>query len=243
MRPRLAVILAAGRGVRLGHRGLEIPKGFITIAGRPIVERSIDALKGAGIERIRIVTGHLAPQYDALAGRGDVIETVFNPEYADTGSLVSLLCAGPIDEPYLLVESDLLYDVRAPRLLVESSFPDVLLASGPTSSGDEVYVAAADGRLTDLNKSADALRGPRVGELVGITRVSQALHARILQEAKTLLAATRRVEYEHALVAAARHQAIHVLVAPDLVWTEIDDESHLARARGLIAPRLGLPHT
>lgn len=241
MRPRLAVILAAGRGVRLGPLGREIPKGFISIGERAIVERSIDALAAAGIERIRIVTGHLGEQYDALARRAPLaITTVRNPDYAETGSLVSLLCAGPIDEPYLLVESDLLYESRAPRLLVESPQPDLLLASGPTASGDEVYVGAVNGRLTDLSKRIDALRGACVGELVGLTRISPPLHAHVMSEAARLLDTTRRIEYEQALVAAAGRHPLHVLVAGDLVWTEIDDELHLARARDLIAPRLGL---
>jgi choline kinase len=109
------------------HQGAlerEIPTGFITIAGRPIVERSIDALRAAGIERIRIVIGHLAAQYDA----------------------------DPIDEPYLLVESDLLYDARARRLLVDAPFQDLLLASGATRSGDE----AARAEL--FRGSGDSLR-------------------------------------------------------------------------------------
>jgi choline kinase len=187
------------------------------------------------------VTGHLAAQYDALASSaGGWITTVHNPDYAASGSLVSLLCAGPIDEPYLLVESDLLYEPRAAQLLVDAAEPDLLLASGPTGSGDEVHVGAVDGRLTDLTKDPQALTGQAVGELVGLTRISPPLHARVLSEAQRLLASTRRVEYEQALVAAARHHPLPVLVAAALIWTEIDDESHLARARGVIAPRLAL---
>lgn len=79
-----------------------------------------------------------------------------------SGSLVWLTSVGPVDEPYLLVESDLLYERRAPRLLVESPHEDVLLASGPTNSGDEVYVGANDGRVVDLSKRRDELRGTRV---------------------------------------------------------------------------------
>jgi choline kinase len=241
MRPRLAVILAAGRGVRLGPLGREIPKGLITIGGRPIIERSIDALRAAGIERVLIVTGHLGAQYDSLMrSAAGAIAIVHNPDYADSGSLVSLTCAEPIDEPYLLVESDLLYEPRAPRLLVESARPDLLLASGPTSFGDEVYVGAEGGRLTGLSKRIDALQGTCVGELVGLTRVSPALHAHIRSEAARLLETTRSADYEQALAAAAKRHPCHVLVSDDLVWTEIDDEAHLARARHVIAPRLGL---
>jgi 2-aminoethylphosphonate-pyruvate transaminase len=237
--PRLAVILAAGRGVRLGALGRETPKGFLQLAGTTLIERSIAALRDAGIERIVIVTGHLAAHYADLAGRlGAWVTLVHNAEYATSGSLVSLIAVGPLEEPYLLVESDLLYERRAPRLLMQSSSPDVLLASGTTGSGDEVYVGAEAGLLVDLNKQLAGLRGTRAGELVGLTRVSPALHAHILSEAGRLLAHTRQVDYEAALVAAAVHHPLPVLVVDDLLWTEVDDEKHLARALSTIVPHL-----
>jgi 2-aminoethylphosphonate-pyruvate transaminase len=240
MTPRLAVILAAGRGVRLGPLGREMPKGFLEIGGHTLIERSLSLLRDAGIERAVIVTGHLADHYAALAARlGPWVTLVHNAEYATSGSAVSLAAAGAIDEPYLLVESDLLYEPRAPRLLVDSSDGDVVLASGTTHSGDEVYVGAKDGRLVDLSKQLDRLAAPRVGELVGLTRVSPALHAEILRQASRLLADTRQVEYETTLVAAARHHPVSVLVVDDLVWTEVDDTNHLSRAVSTIVPRLG----
>lgn len=239
MTPRLAVVLAAGRGVRLGPLGEEIPKGFLQVTGVPFIERSIAALRDAGITRVHLVTGHLSEHYHALAARlGSWVTLSHNADFAVTGSLVSLLCAGAIDEPYLLVESDLLYERRAPRLLVDAAEPNVLLASGATASGDEVYVGADGERLVDLTKRLGELRGTRVGELVGLTRISPALHRQIIAESTSLLATTRRVEYEAALVAAARTQPIRVLVVEDLVWGEVDDVDHLARAQTRIAPRL-----
>lgn len=236
------MILAAGRGVRLGARGQEVPKGFLEVGGQTLIERSLAALRTAGIERVTIVTGHLSDHYAALAARvGEWVTLVHNTEYATSGSLVSLTCVGSIDESYLLVESDLLYEPRAPRLLVESPRGDLLLASGPTGSGDEVYVGSENGYLVDLTKRAHELRGTRVGELVGLTRVSPALHAELLSQADRLLAKTRHVEYEAALVAASRRHPVPVLVIDDLVWTEVDDASHLARAVDTIAPRLNLP--
>jgi 2-aminoethylphosphonate-pyruvate transaminase len=239
MTPRLAVVLAAGRGVRLGALGREIPKGFIPMDGVPLIERSLGALRAAGIERALIVTGHLQEHYQSLVARlGPWVSLAHNPDFATTGSLASLACAADIDEPYLLVESDLLYEARAPRLLLEAPEADLLLASGPTGSGDEVYVAATNGRLTDLTKRLEALQGPQVGELVGLTRISVSLHAEVLAEARRLFETTRMVDYETALVAAAARHPLSVLVVDDLVWTEVDDERHLARARTLILPAL-----
>jgi len=53
----IAVILAAGMGVRLGALGQTIPKGFLQLGDQPIVAESIAQLHACGIERIIIVTG------------------------------------------------------------------------------------------------------------------------------------------------------------------------------------------
>jgi 2-aminoethylphosphonate-pyruvate transaminase len=241
--PRLAVILAAGRGIRLGALGEEAPKGFLQLGGTTLIARSIDALRAAGIERVIIVTGHLAAHYERLAQQlGGWVTTIHNAEFAASGSLVSLACVGDVGEPYLLVESDLLYERRAPRVLLESEQPDLLLASGSTQSGDEVYVGTVDGRLVDLTKRRSDLRGTPAGELVGLTRISSSLHTEILAQAERLLSQTPHVEYETALVAAAHHRALPVLVVDDLVWTEVDDAAHLDRAVTNILPRIADRH-
>ena len=56
-----ALLVAAGRGERLGAAGR--PKAFVALAGRPMLEWSLDALRAAGIERIVVALpeGEAAP--------------------------------------------------------------------------------------------------------------------------------------------------------------------------------------
>ena len=61
----------------------------------------------------------------------------------------------------------------------------------------------------------------------------------MLDTAAKRFAATRHMDYEtDCLVAAARVKAVSCHVVEDLIWCEIDDESHLARARELIYPTI-----
>ena len=79
-----SVILAAGRGVRMGPTGREIPKGFITIGGQTLIRRSLDQLFAHGIARVVIVTGHLSECYERLAADDPArIACCHNPNYAD----------------------------------------------------------------------------------------------------------------------------------------------------------------
>jgi 2-aminoethylphosphonate-pyruvate transaminase len=238
---KTAVILAAGRGTRLGKRGLEAPKGFLQIGEKPIIQESLDRLKAAGVEKVVIVTGHLAHFYEKLAAdSGGFVRTVHNPDYADSGSMYSLYQARKAlgNEAFFLLESDLIYESRALAALKEQSESDCILMSGFTGSGDEVWIYAPEGYLVDMGKVRKRLPGPPCGELVGVSLLSPEGYSRLCIEAERLFSESLKVEYETALVASSRKKPIACHLVSDLVWSEIDDESHLQRAKTRIYPRL-----
>jgi len=233
-----AVILAAGRGIRIENVLKDVPKGFIRIDGTTLIERSLGLLADAGIRRTVIVTGHLAEFYESLPPRFPGVETVKNPRYAESGSMYSFYCARPrIDGDVLLLESDLLYEPRALDILLAAEYEDAVLLSGRTHSGDEVYVETRDGRLANMSKNPGLLASI-AGELVGISKISLELYRAMIREAESMFERSLHVEYEQALTAAAQTRPVQGLVVEDLVWTEIDDENHLKRARENVLPRL-----
>jgi 2-aminoethylphosphonate-pyruvate transaminase len=228
-----AVILAAGMGTRLKSLGQQAPKGLLAMEGEPIIEGSIRRLRRAGIDRITIVTGYRSESYQALAARyPELVDTVHNPHYADSGSMYSLYMAREcLMEDFLLLESDLIYEQRALDTLLDSAQPNLLLLSGATGAGDEVYVEAKDGCLSAMSKDQGELNGEVAGELVGITRVSRDLFAGMCGYASTCFERTRHVDYEtDALVAAGKSVPVHCIKVTDLLWSEIDDETHYRRA-------------
>ena len=58
-RPNVALILAGGRGTRLGPITNSLPKPMVSVAGKPILERLINHLLGYGISHIVISVGYL----------------------------------------------------------------------------------------------------------------------------------------------------------------------------------------
>jgi choline kinase len=238
---RTAVILAAGCGLRMKDAGLKRPKGFITIGQIPIVEESVIRLSASGISRLLIVTGHLQDYYIGLAARyPELITLVHNSRYEDSGSMYSLsLVAEQINESFLLLESDLVYEQRALAEVMGHPSADTILVSGPTGSGDEVHVETSDEHLLRAMAKDRTRLGPHIiGELVGISKLSHSCFLAMIRHADEVFLRTLRLDYEDALVAAAETVPLHCHLIADLVWSEIDDEAQLSRVRRTVYPAI-----
>ena len=235
-----AVILAAGLGTRLKGYTQERPKGFLEVDGDSLIERSIKHLLRHGITRIIIGTGYFHEHFDELKEKFQGITTLRNEDYATTGSMYTLyLLRNLIDGPFLLLESDLLYDPAALDHLLSDNRQDVILASGATRSGDEVFIQHSTmGFLQNMSKNTAQLSHIN-GELVGISKISQNLLGKMVAFAETYFTTGKRMmNYEDALVGASAECDIFIKVIDDLAWCEIDDENHLERALTLVYPKI-----
>ena len=65
-KPKNAVILAAGFGMRMVPINMETPKGLLKVNGEPLIERTIKQLNEAGIREIYVVVGFMKEQYEYL---------------------------------------------------------------------------------------------------------------------------------------------------------------------------------
>ena len=151
-----AVILAAGRGTRMGALTAEIPKPMLPIRGRPMLEIVLERLAAAGIERFLIVIGY----------GGETIRTHFektNPNVGfvwqnpvdgtASGALLARSFCG--DQPFLLTYGDILCDPAEYRQAVQT-----------VSSNSQVTAAVA------VKAVDDPWQGAAVYETAGrITRI------------------------------------------------------------------------
>jgi choline kinase len=235
-----AVILAAGLGARLRGAWPDEPKGCLRIGGETLVERQLRLLAARGVTRTVVVGGYRIESYRRIASTRPGVEVVDNPAYAETDSMASLdlALARLPGEDVLVLESDLYYEPRALDAVLGHQAPDVVLASGPTGAGDEVWVEAPGQRVLALSKDPARLRS-RDGEYVGVVRVSAALGATLRLLYSRFVAARGHggMAYDtEALDAAAARHALALCLVPDLLWGEIDDLGHLARVRDRVAP-------
>lgn len=230
-----AVILAAGMGSRI--RDLHaLPKGFIALSKNTIIEESIRSLHYFGIDDIVIITGFAASYYEALSEKQKTFRTLFNPNYHCFNSLYSLYCAKElITQDFLLLESDIIYENRAIEKILSDKHQDVILLSGETQSGDEVYVESKNQNLIRMSKQKNQLSVDQIyGEFVGINKLSLESYQFLMDECAHNQHLLETGCYdEQGLVSITQRNAVHCLKIPDLLWSEIDNAFQLERAKRL----------
>ncbi len=144
-RVRTAVLLAAGLGSRLAPFTDAVPKCMVPVSGMPILGRLVRSLDRCGFERLVVVTGYRSDVIRDYLGKrfGQLaIEYVVSPVFETTNNIYSLwLVRDLIDEAFLLVESDLVFDTD---LLLPLLRPDRIAVSRqlPWMSGTTVTLAA-----------------------------------------------------------------------------------------------------
>jgi 2-aminoethylphosphonate-pyruvate transaminase len=234
-----AVVLAAGRGIRLQgvHGGL--PKGLLRVGGAPLIQRSLETLQACGVGRVVLITGYRADAYrDFLSDRFPSVEVRHNPDFAHTGSMHSLFMArDAMEQPFLLVESDLLYESRAVIEMLDRPAGDHLLLSGATGQGDEVYAYGAGGRLLRLSK-ARLPHAPLQGEFVGICRLTPATLEAMCRHYESRAGIKSRYEYDDCLSDLSGVIRFNLHRIDDLRWAEIDDPAQYRRAVESLVPAL-----
>lgn len=101
-KPKRAIILAAGFGMRMVPINTEIPKGLLEINGEPLIERIIKQLHEVNIREIYVIVGFMKEKYEYLIDEYNV-ELVVNEEYANKNNLHSInLVKGHLENAYIV---------------------------------------------------------------------------------------------------------------------------------------------
>lgn len=248
------VILAAGRGRRLGALGGRTPKWLLDVAGATIAERQLEgvARAGPGVDSVTIVVGHAARAVSRLAAQVEPeLTLVYNPEYERLNNWYSLLLAMRI------------LDEREPRgrlalfngdLLADPDWFASFLRAACTATHDALIAVDTTRNLTDESMKVSARSGsPPVlerigklgieapaGEYVGMLMVQGQARERLRAALEGYLGCEAAADrwYEHAIGETAAAGVDWVLwPTPDSRWVEIDDESDYAAAQQLGGPR------
>lgn len=115
-----AVIMAGGKGTRLGALTRDTPKPMLRVAGRPILERIVLHLAGFGFQRIFLsinYLGHIVEEHFGDGSRfGCRIEYLREEVPLGTGGALALLPERP-SAPLLVMNGDLVTQADFPAMI------------------------------------------------------------------------------------------------------------------------------
>lgn len=91
-KPKRAVILAAGYGMRMVPISSRVSKGLLEVNNERLIERLIEQLHDSAITDITIVVGFMKEKYEYLIDKFNV-NLIVNPQYSEKNNLYSLYLA------------------------------------------------------------------------------------------------------------------------------------------------------
>ncbi len=171
----IGVILAAGMAKRLRPLTDTKPKCLLKVGERTLLERTIDAMRLAGIQEFLVVTGYRGEMIrDFLTSHFSLLTFHFldNTDYEHNNNIYSLwmACQKVRGCDFLLMDSDILCDPAAVVRIAQEQTSALAINRHELGEEEMKVVIDADNRITEISKTCrpeDAM-----GESVGIEKIT-----------------------------------------------------------------------
>lgn len=218
-----AMILAAGRGERMGALTADTPKPLLALDGDTLIERQLHRLAGAGVAEAVVNVSYRGGQIRRALGDGTRygLRIRYSPEpEPPLGTAGGIVAALPLlgADPFLLVSADVLSDFDVGRLDTAGALGQLVLVPNPAHHPAGDYGLARDGCLS--------LSAPRL-TYAGIALLKPELFAGLEPGPR----AWNEV-FDPAVAAGRLKGVMHAGL-----WIDVGTPERLAAARALLAAR------
>ncbi|MGQ9800555.1 MAG: phosphocholine cytidylyltransferase family protein [Candidatus Saccharicenans sp.] len=162
-----AIILAAGRGTRLG---MDLPKAMVEInSGRAIIDYQVENLKPfIPVQNILLVVGF---KQELIRARHPELHYVVNERFAVTNTSKSLLKGlNRLDEDVLWLNGDVIFERELIPKMLSAGCSCVLVDNKRCGPEEVKYRVDDKGYITEISKQVEKAEG----EALGVNLVSRA---------------------------------------------------------------------
>lgn len=184
----IAIILAAGRSMRLRPLTDDRPKCLLPMGSKTILDWQLDALRSVGVHDLLVVVGYRQDMIRGhLAQHPDMrITYVENPNFATTNTLFSLRCALETHEgDFYYLNADVVFDPQIMARLAPGEDGAYLAIDKKQCREEEVKVQIENGRIIAIGKHLN----PETcdGEFIGVAKfcgnAARSFRAQVLADA------------------------------------------------------------
>lgn len=230
-----AIILAAGRGSRMGNLTALQPKGLVTLAGQTLLERQCHTLNAHGFDQIAIVRGY---QPEAFTLKH--VTYFDNPDWQQTNMVMSL-CAAKTwleQDTCVVTYADIVYGAAVLQPLSSHS-GDIVLPynrnwlhlwqnrfADPLSDAESFRVDAT-GHLLEIGNKCQSLSEIQ-GQYMGLLRFTPTGWQTVWQVLNQFTPESQNRLDMTSLLQLLLHQGVAIDTFPsDSLWLEIDSQPDL----------------
>ena len=235
----IGVILAAGMAKRLRPLTDTKPKCLLPVAGRTLLERTVDAMHQAGITEFVVVTGYRADMIrDFLSFHfpHSTFHYLHNADYAHNNNIYSLWMAGQVvrGREFLLMDSDILCDPAAVVRIAQE--PVSALAVNCHELGEEEMKVVVDSEMRIKEISKTCCPEDAMGESVGIEHITADYSEALFRELDQMILSEGLVDifyeraFEHLI---PQGHTFRVVDTTDYFSYELDTPEDYQRAQEL----------
>jgi CDP-L-myo-inositol myo-inositolphosphotransferase len=237
------LIIAAGEGSRLSHRGDSKP--LVPLLELPLIERVILNAKGVGITDFYIVTGYngekLRNHLDQFAQNRDLkITHLINNQWEKENGLSVLKAKEKIDENFILLMSDHIFDKSMLEDLMQTQEKvadgEIILAvdynlKNKTVDVDDVTKVLVDdkGRILNIGKNIKEYNAYDTGIFLCSPAIFEALEESS-DNGDTSLSAGIKI--------LAKQKKARVFDIKGKYWIDVDDENAFKKAENILLANL-----
>ena len=235
------LIIAAGKGSRLRQQGDSKP--LIPILGLPLIERVIRTAMEAGADDFLVVTGYQEELIRSfLVSLTDRLECsitpIFNEDWGKENGLSVLKAKEYLQEPFLLLMADHLFDPSIARELMALALSHGEIALGvdgdtrnsSVDMEDVTRVKTRDGKILDIGKGLTDFDGFDTGIFLCTTGIFNALERSAKQDGDTTLSRAVKI-----LAAEGKAKTFEI---SGRFWIDVDDPAAFRRAENSILANL-----
>lgn len=227
-----AIIMAAGKGSRLGELTKGNPKSFVEIKGKKLIEYNLEILRELGVEKIIIVTGYREDAFRELTKDMSEVILKYNPFYSLVNVLGSFYMGmDELDDDFLYLHADTLCEKKVFDELIQFRADVNLPTEFKKCDEEAMKVHLEKGKITKITKQMPLEEA--VGEFIGIASFRKETIPILKEKTKAVLSEGRFESYFEAAIQRIideKEYDVRTVDIKDAFWAEIDFEEDYRRA-------------
>lgn len=219
-----AIIMAAGKGSRLGSLTAGKPKSFAEIKGRKLIEYNLKLLEKFHVDEIILVTGYQTEQFEELVKDRKNIKIAYNPFYEMVNVLGSFYMGmDKLYDDFIYLHADTICEPSIFEKLVKMDADVTLPVDYKTCDDEAMKVRTNNGKVVELTKQMPVELAE--GEFIGMASFQRKVLP-VLQEKTRQLMKEKAfdVYFESAVQRLVDEEAfdIKAISTDEAFWAEID---------------------